>query len=88
MMAYILLGVIKICDNIILTAKSLATYKGLKVVSSILVIISQLLFYLVINQVIDDNTIFDSIMPEMLNLDEGVTIKDWYRDFMKKVNFC
>ena len=50
-MTYILLGLVKICDNIIMTAKSLATYKGQKILSSILVIISQLIFYLVISQV-------------------------------------
>lgn len=57
MITYIVLGIIKVIDNIILTAKSLATYKGMKIISSILVIISQLLFYLVIDQVINDSTI-------------------------------
>lgn len=56
MIEYILLAVIKILDNIILTAKSIATYKEQKLFSSILVVISQLIFYLVINQVINDNT--------------------------------
>ena len=53
---YLLLSLIKIFDNVILTAKSLATYKGQKMLSSILVTISQLIFYLVIDQVINDNT--------------------------------
>lgn len=57
MIGYIFLAVIKIFDNIILTAKSIATYKEKKVLSSILVVISQLIFYLVIDQVIEDNTI-------------------------------
>lgn len=57
MIGYMLLAVIKILDNIILTAKSIATYKEQKLFSSILVIVSQLIFYLVINQVINDNTI-------------------------------
>lgn len=57
MIGYIFLAIIKICDNIILTAKSLATYKEQKILSSILVIISQLIFYLVIDQVIEDNTL-------------------------------
>lgn len=56
MIEYMLLAVIKILDNIILTAKSIATYKEQKIFSSILVIVSQLIFYLVINQVINDNT--------------------------------
>ena len=49
-------------DNIILTAKSIATYKEQKILSSILVIISQLIFYLVINEVISDNTILAIII--------------------------
>lgn len=56
-MTYIILALIKICDNVILTAKSIATYKGQKILSSILVVISQLIFYLVIDHVINDNTI-------------------------------
>ena len=56
-MGYVGLALIKILDNIILTAKSIATYKEQKLLSSILVVISQLIFYLVISQVINDNTI-------------------------------
>ena len=55
-MTYILLAIIKVFDNILLTAKSLATYKGKKLLSSILVAVSQLLFYLVIDQVVNDST--------------------------------
>lgn len=62
MLTYILLGIVKIIDNIVLTAKSLTTYKGMKIISSILVIISQLLFYLVIDQVINDSTILAIII--------------------------
>ena len=57
MIGYIFLAIIKIFDNVILTAKSIATYKEQKILSSILVMISQLIFYLVIDQVIEDNTI-------------------------------
>lgn len=57
MIGYIFLALIKIFDNIVLTAKSIATYKEQKVLSSILVVISQLIFYLVIDQVIEDNTL-------------------------------
>lgn len=56
-MSYLILGLIKILDNVILTAKSIATYKGQRFLSSILVIVSQLIFYLVIDQVINDNTL-------------------------------
>ena len=59
---YLLLSAIKILDNIVPTAKSIATYKGQKILSSVLVVISQLLFYLVINQVINDNTILSIII--------------------------
>ena len=62
MLTYILLGCVKVFDNIILTAKSLATYKGQKIFSSILVIISQLIFYLVIQQVVNDNTLLAIII--------------------------
>lgn len=57
MIEYIFLAIIKVFDNIVLTAKSIATYKEQKILSSILVVISQLIFYLVIDQVIEDNTI-------------------------------
>ena len=56
MIEYILLGLIKIFDNIVSTFKSIAQYKEQKILSSILVIISQLIFYLVISRVINDNT--------------------------------
>ena len=62
MLTYILLGLVKIIDNIVLTAKSLAVHKRQKILSSILVIISQLLFYLVIDQVINDSTILAIII--------------------------
>ena len=61
-MTYIILALIKVFDNVVLTAKSIATYKEYKIISSILVVISQLIFYLVINQVINDNTILAIII--------------------------
>ena len=57
MIEYVLLAIIKVLDNIISTAKSIATFKEQKVLSSILVVVSQLIFYLVINHVINDSTI-------------------------------
>lgn len=62
MTGYIFLGLIKVLDNIILTAKSISTYKEQKILSSILVVISQLIFYLVIEQVINDNTLLAIII--------------------------
>ena len=61
-MGYILLSLVKVFDNVILTAKSIATYKEQRILSSILVIISQLIFYLVIGQVINDNTLLAIIV--------------------------
>jgi ABC-type iron transport system FetAB permease component len=54
---YIILSVAKILDNIILTAKSIATYKEQQLWSSILVVISQLLFYFLISEIIEDNSL-------------------------------
>lgn len=62
MIGYVLLALVKIFDNIILTAKTIATYKEQRILSSILVVISQLIFYLVINEVINDNTIIAIII--------------------------
>lgn len=61
-MIYVILAIIKILDNVILTAKSIATYKEYKIISSILVVISQLIFYLLINQVINDKTLLAIII--------------------------
>lgn len=62
MLTYVLLGLIKIIDNIIMVLKSLTTYKGQKILSSILVVISQLIFYLIIQQVVNDNTMLAIII--------------------------
>lgn len=62
MIGYIILGLVKVLDNIILTFKSIATFKEQKILSSVLVIVSQLIFYLVIDQVISDNTLMAIII--------------------------
>ena len=56
MVAYILLALVKIIDNIISTAKNICVYKEKKLMSSILTIISSLIFYLIIGEVIEDST--------------------------------
>ena len=61
-MEYFVLGIIKIVDNIVLTAKSISTYKEQKIISSVLVIISQLIFYLIIKEVINDNSLLAIII--------------------------
>lgn len=54
MIAYLWLALIKVLDNIISTAKSIATYQERKWVSSFLVVASQFLFYFIITKVVDD----------------------------------
>lgn len=61
-MNYLLLAIVKVLDNIILTAKSITTYKEYRALSSVLVVVSQLIFYLVISQVINDKTILSIII--------------------------
>ena len=61
-MMYLLLGGIKVIDNVITVLKNITTYKGQKILSSILVIISQLIFYLVVQQVVNDNTLIAIIV--------------------------
>lgn len=61
-MKFLLLFIIKVLDNIIMTAKSIATYKEKILLSSILVVLSQFLFYTLIKQVMIDNTIFTIII--------------------------
>jgi uncharacterized protein YebE (UPF0316 family) len=62
MTSYIILAIIKILDNVITTFKNITQFKEQKVLSSILVIVSQLIFYLVIQQVIEDNTMLAIII--------------------------
>lgn len=56
-MNYVLLSLVKVFDNIIGTAKSIATYQEKIILSSVLVAVSQLLFYLVIDQVVNDGSL-------------------------------
>ena len=53
----IALFIFKILDNILMTYKSIALFKGQKLVSSILTVINQLMFYFIISKVIADNTL-------------------------------
>ena len=56
-MNYFVLALVKVFDNIISTAKTIASYREQKILSSVLTVISQLIFYLVVSKVISDNTI-------------------------------
>jgi hypothetical protein len=78
-----MLALIKVFDNVILTAKSIATYKEYKIISSILVVISQLLFYLVIDHVIEDNTIL-AIVIVSVSSGIGNYIAFWINGRFKK----
>ena len=55
-MQQIILAFIKILDNVILTLKSIYTYQNKKILSSILVLVSQLMFYIIIKKVIEDDS--------------------------------
>lgn len=62
-MYFIILAIVKIIDNIILTEKTILTQKNKAIAASILVIISQFIFYIVIKQVVgDDNMLSISIV--------------------------
>lgn len=56
-MDIIILGLIKVVDNIVTTAKNITTYQNKKLITSILVILSQFLFYFVIKSVVNDESI-------------------------------
>lgn len=58
----VILFIVKIIDNIILTAKSITTYKNQEILSVILTIISQFMFYFVVKQILLDETILSIII--------------------------
>lgn len=62
MIGYIVLAIIKVIDNLVGTAKNIAQYQERKLLSSVLVVVSQLLFYLLINKVIEDNSMLSIII--------------------------
>ena len=62
MLEIILLGLIKVIDNIITTAKSITTYQNKKFITSFLVIISQFMFYFIIKQIVADDSILSIVV--------------------------
>ena len=68
-MTYIYLFIIKVIDNILGTIKSIATYKEMKILSSVLVVVSQLIFYLVVSKVINDNSM---LMILIVSISAGI----------------
>lgn len=61
-MQLFILGAIKIFDNIISTAKNITTYQNKKLLTSILVTISQFMFYFVIKSVASDDSLITIII--------------------------
>lgn len=61
-MGYLFLSLVKILDNMVITAKNIATYKEQRLLSSVLVVVSQLLFYFLISKVIEDSTLLTIII--------------------------
>lgn len=59
------MAAVKILDNIISTAKSISTYKGQKILSSILVILSQFTFYLIVSKIASDKNIIPIIIVSL-----------------------
>lgn len=56
-MELFILGLIKVVDNIITTAKSITTYQNKRLITSVLVVISQFMFYFVIKSVVSDDSL-------------------------------
>lgn len=54
-MNYVILAIIKIIDNIIITGKTILTQKNKAISASLMVIMSQFIFYIVIKQIVEDS---------------------------------
>lgn len=62
MLEMIILGSIKVLDNVITTAKSITTYQNRKILTSILVVISQFMFYFIVKSIVTDGSIESTII--------------------------
>lgn len=56
-MQYLILSLVKLLDNMITTAKSITLYQNRAIVSAILTVISQFLFFFVISGIITDGSL-------------------------------
>ena len=65
----LLMIALKIFDNVLLTYKSIVTYQNKKLLSSILVTISQIMFYTIIKEVMSDDTL---IMIILISISSGI----------------
>lgn len=79
----IALGIIKVLDNIISTTKSITTYQNKKILTSVLVIVSQFMFYSVIKSVVGDNS-WESIIVVCICSGLGTYIAMYFDDLFKK----
>lgn len=61
-MELLLLGLIKVFDNIIGTVKNILIYKNRKLLTSLMVVISQFLFYFVIKSITSDDSLLTIII--------------------------
>lgn len=59
---YVVLAFVKIVDNVILTEKTILTQKNKAIAASILVVISQVIFYIVIKQIVEDSNMLSIII--------------------------
>jgi hypothetical protein len=57
-----LLGAIKVFDNIVTTAKSITTYQNKKLLTSVLVTISQFMFYFIVKSIVSDGSTISTIV--------------------------
>lgn len=61
-MELLLLGFIKVFDNIITTAKSITTYQNRKIITSLFVVISQFMFYFIIKSIVSDGSTISTVI--------------------------
>ena len=61
-MEMFILGLIKVLDNVISTARSITTYQNKKIITSILVIISQFMFYFIVKSIVSDGSTISTII--------------------------
>lgn len=69
-MELIIIALAKILDSLLTTSKSILTHKGKALSSSVLIFLSQLIFYFLISKIIKDNTVL-SILTVSLSAGVG-----------------
>lgn len=64
-MELVLIALAKILDSLLTTSKSILTHKGKALSSSVLIFLSQIIFYFLISKIIKDNTITSVIVVSL-----------------------